>query len=163
MLKKKTIPLCATGLFLAAVLLALPAEAQEDPGCTLTQGYWKTHPEAWPVDLLTVGGASYAKEDLIVLLATPPRRDAAYIVAKQLIAAQLNVLNGADAVGAGVYDVILAAEDWLATVGLGNFPTGTLREEGIQYAEQLDVFNNGLSGVPHCDDVVVIPPPEPQD
>ena len=24
-------------------------------GCTLTQGYWKNHPEAWPVDTLQLG------------------------------------------------------------------------------------------------------------
>jgi hypothetical protein len=164
MLKKKTIPLCATGLFLAAaVLLALPVKAQAQEDCTLTQGYWKTHPEAWP-DMLTVGGDAYAREDLIGLLATPPKGDATYILAKQLITAMLNVLNGADAASVGMDVVINEADAWLIAVGLGSWPTGPDREAGIQLAEQLDAFNNGLSGVPHCDDVVVIPPePEPQD
>ena len=26
--------------------------SSEDGGCTLTQGYWKNHPEAWPVTSL---------------------------------------------------------------------------------------------------------------
>jgi hypothetical protein len=60
MSKKNTAAVCATGLFLTALLLGLPAEAQEENGCTLTQGFWKNHPEAWPVDLLTVGGSSTA-------------------------------------------------------------------------------------------------------
>jgi len=161
MLKRRTIPLCVTGLFVAAVLLGLPAETQAQTGCTLTQGFWKNHPEAWPVEMLTVGGVGYMKADLIGLLATPPRGDATYIVAKQLIAAQLNVLNGADAASVGADVVINEAEAWLIAVGLGSWPTGAQREVGIQLAEQLDAFNNGLSGIPHCDDVIIEPPPDP--
>jgi hypothetical protein len=29
-------------------------------------------------------------------------------------------------------------------------------------AELLDDFNNGLSGVPHCEEAVVVPPPDPE-
>jgi hypothetical protein len=158
---KKMIPVCATGLLLAAVLLTFPAQAQAQTGCTLTQGFWKNHPEAWPVDTMIVGGADYSKEQLIQLLATPPRGDATYILAKQLIAAQLNVLSGADS--SGVATLINEAEAWLIAVGLGSWPTGAAREVGIQMASQLDDFNNGLSHVPPCEDGIVVPPPPPPE
>ena len=35
-----------------------PAVAQPGTG---TPGYWKNHPDAWPVDSITVGGVSYSK------------------------------------------------------------------------------------------------------
>ena len=158
---KRTIPVIGTSLLLAAVLLGLPAEAQAQTGCTLTQGFWKNHPEAWPVDMMIVGGAPYNKAQLIVLLSTPSRGDATYILAKQLIAAQLNVLSGADS--SGVASLINDAEAWLFEQGLGSWPEGDARVVGIQRASQLDDFSNGLSGVPHCEDGPVLPPPEPEE
>lgn len=155
----RTIPVAGMCLLLAAVLLGPPAPAQEGTGCTLTQGFWKTHPEAWPVPIMIVGGNEYTQEQLIDLLATPPRGDATYILAKQLIAAELNVMNGADS--SGVAGLISEAESWLIAQGLGSWPTGDARATGIQLAAQLDDFNNGLSGVPHCEDGATPPPPPP--
>ena len=65
--------------------------------CTLTQGYWKNHPDDWPVGSLTIGGDVYTEAELLVLLDTPPRGDASLILAHQLIAAMLNVEAGASA------------------------------------------------------------------
>lgn len=36
--------------------------------CTYTQGYWKTHPEAWPVDSLFLGNRFYNKNELLSIL-----------------------------------------------------------------------------------------------
>jgi hypothetical protein len=156
-MSRHTIPV-AVGLLLAGLLAAsyVPVEAQET-GCTLTQGFWKTHPEAWPVAGLTLGGAGYTTEQLIQILSTPPRGSAPYILAHQLIAAKLNVLNGADS--SGIATTIANADAWLANVGgLNAWPTGAERQTGIAYASQLDAYNNGLSGVPHCEGV---PTPTP--
>jgi hypothetical protein len=99
---------------------------------------------------LTLGGAGYTTEQLIQILSTPPRGSAPYILAHQLIAAKLNVLNGADS--SGIATTIANADAWLANVGgLNAWPTGAERQTGIAYASQLDAFNNGLSGVPHCE------------
>jgi hypothetical protein len=160
-MSRNTIPLAGAGLLLAGLLFSLPGrvEAQETPACTLTQGYWKNHPETWPVDMLDLGGAAYSKEQLIVLLSTPPRGDATYILAYQLIAAKLNVMNGVDS--SGIASTITAADAWLASVGgLGSWPTGAVRDAGIALAGQLDAFNNGLSGVPHCENGAAPPPAE---
>jgi hypothetical protein len=157
-MSRNIIPLAGAGLLLAGLLAALPGsvEAQET-GCTLTQGYWKNHPEAWPADAMTLGGVGYTKEQLIQILSTPPRGDATYILAHQLIAAKLNVMTGADS--SGIATTIANADAWLASVGgLGKWPTGADRQTGIAYASQLDAFNNGLSGVPHCEGV---PTPTP--
>ena len=142
-------------LVLALIGISAPVEAQT--GCTLTQGFWKTHPEAWGVTGLMLGGAAYTQDQLITILSTPPRGDATYILAKQLIAAELNLFNGADG---SISQVITAADSWLGLNPLGSWPRGAAREEGLQLASQLDAFNNGLSGVPHCEGEL---PPPPQD
>ena len=69
--------------------------------CVFTQGYWRNHTALWPVDSLDLGQATnprhaYGKSELIALLDTPVRGDASLILAHQLIAAKLNVANGAN-------------------------------------------------------------------
>jgi len=153
--------LCAS-LLLAAVVIGPPAAAQEETGCSLTQGFWKTHPEAWSVDMMIVGGEAYNQEQLIGILSSPTRGDATYILAKQLIAAQLNVLSLADS--SSVAGLINEAEGWLIDQQLGSWPTGTDRAVGTDLASQLDAFNNGEAGVPSCEDgPVIVPEPEPTE
>src|SRR3990172_4036629 len=102
-MSRNTISLAGAGLLLAGLLVALPGPVgAQETGGTLTQGYWRNHPEAWPCHAMTLGG-------------------------------------------------------------LGTWPTGAIRETGIAYASQLDAFNNGLSGVPHCEGGVVPPPPPPEE
>ncbi|HEY0735145.1 MAG TPA: hypothetical protein VGD69_09595, partial [Herpetosiphonaceae bacterium] len=73
-----------------------PTATPPGDNCTYTIGYWKTHPEDWPVQSLTLGGVTYTKAQLLNILNTPPRGDATYIVAHQLIAVKLNIASGAD-------------------------------------------------------------------
>ena len=132
--------------------------------CTYTMGYWKNHPEAWPMENITIGGVSYDKAEAVAILEIPPEGDATYILAHQLIAAKLNVANGAD------FDqiqlTIEEADAWLSTHSLGSNPLAPEREQGIALAEMLDSYNNGLLGPNHCEDeileleVLELPSPE---
>src|SRR5882724_3318995 len=51
--------------------------------CPLTQGYWKNHPNAWPVNSLMLGSQIYTKMELLNILNTPSGGDASIILAKQ--------------------------------------------------------------------------------
>jgi len=66
--------------------------------CPLSAGFWKNHPALWPSVSLTLGSQSYTEAELMKLLNTPTGSpaDASLILADQLIAAKLNVVNGAD-------------------------------------------------------------------
>ncbi|MEQ1631696.1 MAG: hypothetical protein ABL997_04950 [Planctomycetota bacterium] len=66
------------------------------PTCPLSQGYWKNHRAAWPVDGLTLGCRNYSKSQLLALMNTATRGDASMILAYQLIAAKLNYANNAN-------------------------------------------------------------------
>ena len=127
--------------------------------CTLTQGFWKNHPEAWPVEEVLVGAESYTKERALEILSTSPARgDATYILAHQLIAAKLNALSGAD--DPTVAATITEADAWLTLHPLGSNPTGADREAGIVLAEVLDDYNNGAIGPGPCEEAP-FPTPTP--
>src|SRR5262245_50626979 len=64
--------------------------------CPLGQGFWKNHPDTWPVTSLTLGSQTYTQAELLTLFDTPPRGDASVILAHQLIAAKLNIANGSN-------------------------------------------------------------------
>jgi hypothetical protein len=89
------------------------------------------------------------------ILHTAPRGDATYILTHQLIAARLNVSQGAD--DTAIAAIIVDADAWLAAHPLGSDPSGAERDAGIALAEMLDDYNNGLVGPGRCDDVTPVP------
>jgi len=118
-------------------------------GCTLTQGFWKNHPTAWPVTSLTIGGVTYTEAQLITILKTPPAGgDATYILIHQLIAAELNVANGADS--STIAATITAADNYLAAHPLGSNPPEPAHSQGTSLADTLDKYNSGITGPGHC-------------
>ncbi len=112
--------------------------------CPRSQGYWKNHAQAWPVESLTLGNETYTQGGLILLLRMPVRGDASLILAKQLIAAKLNIENGSDP--APVSDTIEDADEILSGFEgklpyhvRPSTPTG---HDMILDAATLDQYNN---------------------
>ena len=119
--------------------------------CPRSQGYWKNHLSAWPVETVTLGVEVYTKLEASGIMKTPTRGDASIILARQLIAAKLNVENGANPDPAT--ETIDAADDFLATFP-GRLPLGvrTYTADGkqmLEYARVLDAYNNGWL-TPNC-------------
>ncbi len=116
--------------------------------CTLTQGYWKNHPDAWPVDSLKLGTVTYTKDELLAILKTPVKGNGLVQLAHQLIAAKLNVEAGADEVA--IAASIDAADDLIGSLVVGEdalLPSATSDLTG-----KLDAFNQGEVGPGHCGD-----------
>lgn len=127
-------------------------------GCTLTQGYWKTHSShgpATPPDAIwaTVGGPDatfyFSGKSWFDLFWTAPKGGNSYIqLAHQYMAAVLNVNNGA---------LPAPAELALATAFFNNAAntpstTYTKAQQATQraWASALDAFNQGTTGPGHC-------------
>jgi hypothetical protein len=124
---------------------------EDDGGCTYTQGYWKTHAEAWPVTSLTLGAESYTAAELLAVFDTAVKGDASLTLADQLIAAKLNIENGAD--DSAVAVTIQNADAWLSTFS-GKLPYKVKAKDAgdaIVWATALDDFNNGETGPGHCE------------
>lgn len=117
--------------------------------CTFTQGYWKNHPESWPVGSLTLGTVNYTAAELLLILKTAPQGRRILILAHQLIAAKLNLANGADPGSAAT--TIADADALIGAQVCPPLGSGVLANQpAIGYANLLDDFNNGLIGPGHC-------------
>ena len=108
--------------------------------CPRSQGYWKNHPAAWPVEELFIGDEIKTKPELLKMLKSPPRGDMELILIKQLIAAKLNKAAGADM--GSIDQAIYQANDCLES--------GDCSRKTLEYLkDKLDKFNN--SGHDCCD------------
>ncbi len=64
--------------------------------CPHDQGYWKNHPNLWPVNSLTLGTVTYNKTQLLRILNNSTMGDASVILAKAEIATLLSLANGSN-------------------------------------------------------------------
>ncbi len=117
-------------------------------GCPLSQGYWKNHPDDWPVEDLTIGGIFYDKATLITILKTPPKKGNSYLIlGHQLIAALLNIANGSNP--GFINDTLAAADAALTGVDL---TSEFQKDSGMNaLASILDDYNN-RELTPDCND-----------
>jgi hypothetical protein len=142
-----------SGLQLAFEIPACTQGNGECPlGCVESQGFWKNHPQAWPVTSLTLGTITYNQSQLLIIFSQPVRGNGLVSLAKQLIAARLNLANGA-ATTPNVTQAIADANaliDGLVIppIGSGFLPPSTT--EALR--NTLDNYNNGEApgGPPAC-------------
>jgi hypothetical protein len=123
-----------------------PPVAQPGTG---TPGYWKNHPEAWPVQSLTLGGRVYSLEEALALL-EKPGKDKALTMFSSLASAKLNLLVGND--DSCVASTMAAADEWMATYGFTNGPVAASSyawKIGEPLHRLMDNYNNGMLCVPH--------------
>jgi hypothetical protein len=122
--------------------------------CTYTQGYWKTHPEAWPPSCtpMTLGANVYTAAQLMQILNQPVAGNGAISLAHQLIATKLNICMGSDA--AAVSACVTAADALLSGCGANMVPplgTCNIAPATTSATTQcLDDYNNGITGPGHC-------------
>jgi hypothetical protein len=150
---------------LARTTLSIPVSVPCGGGCTLTQGYWKTHSKygpapsdpAWnnitpsgPDTTFFLSGQTWYQ----VFNTSSAGGNAYYILAHQYMAARLNILNGASSTSA-----VDAALSWSTTFFNTYTPaqigalkgSSALRATAISNASTLESFNSGAIGPGHCD------------
>jgi hypothetical protein len=122
-----------------------------DPGpCTLTQGYWKNHPESWPIRTMMLGSVEYNAEQLLTILQTSADSKALVALAHQLIAAKLNLALGVNDIAT---DTAIIEADALIEAAVMSAPGDDFVAvaQTSMVAEELDAFNAGVTGPGHCD------------
>jgi hypothetical protein len=120
-----------------------------NPG-TGTPGYWKNHPEAWPVNSITIGEDTYTKAQAIALIDMPDG-DKSYTLFRAYVAAYLNVKMGNDS--SCIAGTLQAAYDWLNTYepGSGVKASSAAWKMGEPLYYKLDQYNNGMLCAPPRD------------
>jgi hypothetical protein len=115
------------------------------------QGFWKNHPDQWPVTQLQLGNVTYTQEQLLAILHQPVRGNGLVLLAHQLIAAKLNVANGADA--SCIQQTIADADALIGDLVVPPVGTGYLRPRDVSaLADMLGQYNEGRLCAPSCDE-----------
>lgn len=110
--------------------------------CIHSQGYWKNHSSEWPVNSLTLGSVSYTKAQLLSILNTAAGGNGLIILAKQLIAAKLNILNGGDP--APIQSWVAAADAMIGSLVVPPVGSGFLSPSSVNSIKnKLDDYNTG--------------------
>jgi len=118
--------------------------------CPLGQGYWKNHPDAWPVTQLQLGNQVYDQEQLLSILHQPVRGNGLVLLAHQEIAAKLNIANGAD--GSCIEQTLADADALIGDLLVPPVGTGYLQPADVStLADTLDDYNEGALCAPSCD------------
>ena len=115
--------------------------------CPQPQGDWKNKPD-WPVEELLLGTQPYSQAELVDILNLPVGRgmnaDASLILAKQLIAAKLNIANGVVA-SEEIQDSVDSADELIGsnTIPMNVGPRTASGKQMTNVAGYLDSFNKG--------------------
>jgi len=123
------------------------ASRHANPG-TGTPGYWKNHPEAWPVAGIKVGGVYYTKAQIITLLGKVGK-DKSITIFASYVSAWLNTYidNDPSCVSAAMN----SADGWFASYPPGSNVAGssTAWQQAEPWHQTMDAYNNGLLCAPH--------------
>lgn len=130
-----------------------------DTNCTLTQGYWKTHGSGscvtgnntneWPVSSLMLGDVSYTDTELCSIFNQPAAGNGLLSLAHQLIAAKLNIANGAD--GSSINATIASADALIGSLVVPPVGSDSLPSSATSaLTTALTNFNEGTTGPGHC-------------
>jgi hypothetical protein len=122
-----------------------PPPPECDPCEPRSPGYWKNHPEAWPVEAITIGGNTYTKSQAITWMNTPVRGDKSITLFKAYVAVFLNQAAGCE-VPCELLDCLDSAVTRLTNHPVGSnwrADTNTWQECGEPLYECLETSYNG--------------------
>lgn len=127
--------------------------------CTYESGYWANHGQSGPAPYddawQNIGSAGentiffHSGQSYYDVLSTPPRGNPYYILARQYIAAKLNVLNGVVAPQDAVFAIAFGDEIFY-TYGPDDVLPSHIPDLMREFAATLEAFNSGLIGPGAC-------------
>ena len=121
--------------------------------CVHSQGYWKTHPDNWPVNNLRLGTIIYTKVQLLAIWNTPAAGNGLISLAHQLMAAKLNLLAGAQ-VPANIVNAVNSADALISGRIVPPIGTGFIApSQTSSLTDVLESFNTEENGSVGCTNV----------
>src|SRR3990172_896993 len=130
--------------------------------CTYTMYYWtyywRSHPEAFSIENITIGDLSYTKAEAIAMLKIKAQDEATALL-QEFFTALFNTLNGADS--SAIEATLVEAKGWLSLHSSGDDLTDSDRQQAQTLIQALMDYNNGVAGPGHCQDEPITPNPIP--
>ena len=139
-----------------------PTPSATPGGCVFGFGYWKNHPQAWPVTELQLGNVTYTQDQLLSIMHESVHGNGLVSLAHHLITAKLNVANGADP--SCIQQTITDADTLIGDLVVPPVGDGQLAPRDVEaFVETLDNYNEGELCAPECeDDQSPTPAPTPR-
>ena len=110
---------------------------------------------------LQLGNTTYTQDQLLAILREPVRGNGILILAKQEIAAKLNIANGAD--GSCIQQTLADADALIGDLVIPPIGDGYLRPRDVSAtAGVLGSYNEGNLCAPSCDHSSPSPSPRPR-
>jgi hypothetical protein len=127
-----------------------PTPSATPGGCVFGFGYWKNHPQAWPVTELQLGNVTYTQDELLSIMHEPVRGNGLVSLAHHLITAKLNVANGADP--SCIQQTIADADALIGDLVVPPIGDGYLPPRDVNaLKDTLEAYNEGQLCAPSCD------------
>jgi len=125
--------------------------------CVHGQGFWRHHPEDWPVEKITVGGVLYSKVEAIRVMNTPGGGDKTYDLFRQLTATMVNLFCGCNP--ECIEETMNCADAWLCShpVGSGVPASSQAWKHANVWCRLLEKYNEGLLCEESCNSPPVPP------
>jgi hypothetical protein len=138
-----------------------PTPTATPGGCVFGFGYWKNHPQAWPVTELQLGNVTYTQDQLLSIMHEPVRGNGLVSLAHHLITAKLNVANGTDP--SCIQQTIADADALIGDLVIPPIGDGNLRPRDVNALKNtLEDYNEGHLCAPSCDNSSPSPSPNPR-
>jgi len=127
-----------------------PTPSATPVGCVFGFGYWKNHPQAWPVTELQLGNVTYTQDQLLSIMHEPVHGNGLVSLAHHLITAKLNVANGADP--SCIQQTIADADALIGDLVVPPVGDGFLAPRDVNaLKDTLENYNEGDLCAPSCD------------
>jgi len=127
-----------------------PTPSATPGGCVFGFGYWKNHPQAWPVTELQLGNVTYTQDQLLSIMHEPVHGNGLVSLAHHLITAKLNVANGADP--SCIQQTIADADALIGDLIVPPVGDGFLAPGDVNaLKDTLEDYNEGHLCAPSCD------------
>jgi len=127
-----------------------PTPTATPGGCVFGFGYWKNHPQAWPVTELQLGNVTYTQDQLLSIMHEPVRGNGLVSLAHHLITAKLNVANGADP--SCIQQTIADADALIGDLVVPPVGDGYLAPRDVNaLKDTLEDYDEGHLCAPSCD------------
>ncbi len=127
------------------------------PNCTFTIHFWRVYTEVWRIESIDLGSRSYSKEQAIALLNIEDPNLVTTRLLQQYIIVLLNTMKGADPTG--IERTIERVSDWLILHPPEIRLTQAENLEGEILADELQDFNDGVTGPGRCIEEPFTPTP----